>query len=94
MAPPSGGDPPYDVALADVNPTGRSDTVQMRWHRVGDELHGNRLISTSTGNDARARGDRPSLDMGARNAGSLVLLLDLLLAGFFWLLGALAEKVS
>jgi two-component system nitrogen regulation sensor histidine kinase NtrY len=92
MAPPSGGDPPYDVALADVNPTGRSDTVQMRWHRVGDELHGNRLISTSAGT-MRAHVEIDLRSIWARGMrGSLVLLLDLLLAGFFWLLGALAEK--
>lgn len=92
MAPPSGGDPPYDVALADVSPTGRADTVQLRWHRVGDELHGNRLISTSSGT-VRAHVEIDLRSIWARGMrGSLVLLLDLMLAGFFWLLGALAEK--
>ena len=92
MAPPSGGDPPYGVALADISPAVQADTAGVRWHRIGNELHGDRLISTSGGTkrahieiDLRspwARGER----------GALVLLLDLLLAGFFWLLGTSAEK--
>jgi two-component system nitrogen regulation sensor histidine kinase NtrY len=92
MAKPSGGDPPYGVALTDVSPTVQVDTAKVRWHRIGNELHGDRLISTSDGTkrahieiDLRspwARGER----------GALVLLLDLLVAGFFWLLGTSAEK--
>jgi two-component system nitrogen regulation sensor histidine kinase NtrY len=92
MAPPSGGDPPYAVALTDISPSVQADTALVRWHRIGNELHGDRLISTSGGTrrahieiDLRspwARGER----------GALVLLLDLLLAGFFWLLGTSAEK--
>jgi len=92
MATPSGGDPPYVVALTDVSPSLHADTARVAWHRTGDEMHGNRLIATSAGTmrahveiDLRspwARGER----------GVLVLLLDLMVAGLFWLLGALAEK--
>jgi two-component system nitrogen regulation sensor histidine kinase NtrY len=92
MAPPSGGDPPYGVALTDISPSVQADTAFVHWHRIGNELHGDRLISTSEGTrrahieiDLRspwARGER----------GALVLLLNLLLAGFFWLLGTSAEK--
>ena len=92
MAPPSGGDPPYDVALTDVSPAVHADTVQMSWHRMGDELHGDRLISTSAGT-MRAHVEIDLRSVWARaERGSLVLLLDLLLAGLFWLLGTLTEK--
>ncbi|HJQ09926.1 MAG TPA: ATP-binding protein [Gemmatimonadaceae bacterium] len=92
MAPPSGGDPPYFVVLTDVSPAVVADTTRVRWHRTGTELHGDRLVSTSAGTvrahieiDLRspwARGER----------GVLILLLDLLVAGLFWLLGAAAER--
>jgi len=92
MAPPSGGDPPYALLLTDVSPTGRADTTHVRWHRVGDELHGNRLISTSAGT-MRAHVEIDLRSVWARGErGSLVLLLDLLLAGLFWLLGTMGEK--
>ena len=92
MAPPSGDDPPYTVALTDVSPTVRADTTRVRWHRVGDELHGDRLISTSAGT-MRAHVEIDLRSPWARaERGILVLLLDLLFAGQFWLLGALAEK--
>jgi len=92
MAPPSGGDPPYDVALTDVTPAVNADTVRLRWHRMGDELHGDRLISTSAGT-MRAHVEIDLRSVWARaERGSLVLLFDLLLAGLFWLLGTSAEK--
>ena len=92
MATPSGGDPPYAVALTDVSPTINADTARLRWHQLGTELHGDRLIATSTGT-MRAHVE---IDLRSRWAraerGVLVLLLDLLVAGIFWLLGALAER--
>jgi signal transduction histidine kinase len=92
MAPPSGGDPPYAVALADVSPSIAADTAKVRWHRLGDELHGDRLISTSDGTK-RAHVEIDLRSVWARaERGVLVLLLDLLLAGFFWMLGTGAEK--
>jgi two-component system nitrogen regulation sensor histidine kinase NtrY len=92
MATPSGGDPPYDVALTDESPAVHADAVQMRWRSVGAELHGDRLISTSTGT-MRAHVEIDLRSVWARaERGSLVLLLDLLLAGLFWLLGTITEK--
>jgi signal transduction histidine kinase len=92
MATPSGGDPPYDVALTDISPSVHADTVQMRWRSVGSELHGDRLISTSSGT-VRAHVEIDLRSVWARaERGSLVLLLDLLLAGLFWLLGTVTEK--
>ena len=92
MAAHSGGDPPYAVALTDVSNSVIADTTHVRWHRLGNELHGDQLISTSDGT-RRAHVEidlRSSWARGER--GFLVLLLDLLLAGFFWLLGAVAER--
>jgi signal transduction histidine kinase len=92
MATPSGGDPPYDVALTDESPAVHADAVEMRWRSVGAELHGDRLISTSTGT-MRAHVEIDLRSVWARaERGSLVLLLDLLLAGLFWLLGTITEK--
>ena len=99
MATPSGGDPPYGVALTDLSATDSSesrppsaDTVRVQWHRIGDELHGDRLISTSSGT-MRAHAEIDLRSLWARGErGVLVLLLDLLVAGLFWLLGALTER--
>ena len=99
MATPSGGDPPYVVALTDLSAADPgevrsivADTARVRWHRIGDELHGDRLISTSSGT-MRAHVEIDLRSQWARaERGILVLLLDLLLAGLFWLLGAMAEK--
>jgi signal transduction histidine kinase len=92
MAPPSGGDPPYAVVLTDVSPSVVADTTSVRWHRIGDELHGDRLIATSDGTK-RAHIEIDLRSIWAKGErGALVLLLDLLLAGFFWLLGTSAEK--
>jgi len=92
MAAPSGGDSPYDVALTDISPAVRADTSRVRWHSMGDELHGDRLVSTSTGTmRAHVEIDLRSVWVRAER-GSLVLLLDLLIAGLFWLLGAITEK--
>jgi signal transduction histidine kinase len=92
MASPSGGDPPYAVALADASPTASADTGRVRWHRVGNELHGDRLISTSEGTM------RAHIEIDLRSAWArgeravLVLLFDLMVAGLLWLLGALVER--
>jgi len=92
MAPPSGGEPPYAVALTDVSPSVVADTTRVRWHRIGDELHGDRLISTSNGTK-RAHIEIDLRSVWARaERGVLVLLLDVLLAGLFWLLGTSTEK--
>jgi signal transduction histidine kinase len=92
MALPSGGDPPYAVALADISPAVAADTSRVHWRRMGDELHGDRLISTSQGT-MRAHVEIDLRSSWARaERGVLVLLFDLMVAGLFWLLGALAEK--
>jgi len=92
MASPSGGDPPYVVALADASPGVAADTTRVRWHAVGEELHGDRLISTSTGT-MRAHIEIDFRSLWARGErGVLVLLFDLMVAGLLWLVGALVER--
>jgi two-component system nitrogen regulation sensor histidine kinase NtrY len=92
MAPLSGGDPPYAVALTDVSQSVVADTTKVRWHRMENELHGDRLISTSDGTK-RAHIEIDLRSPWARaERGSLVLLLNVLLAGLFWLLGTTAER--
>ncbi|MEA2764603.1 MAG: two-component system, NtrC family, nitrogen regulation sensor histidine kinase NtrY [Gemmatimonadaceae bacterium] len=92
MTSQSGGDPPYMVGLTDISPTVTADTARVQWHRLGDELHGDRLISTSAGTK-RAHIEIDLRSVWARaERGMLVLLLDLCVAGFFWLHGALPEK--
>ena len=92
MTSQSGGDPPYVVALTDISPAVAADTARVHWHRMGDELHGDRLISTSAGTK-RAHIEIDLRSVWARaERGVLVLLLDLFVAGLIWLLGALPEK--
>src|SRR5207237_8716946 len=98
-ATPTGAAPPSGVALTDLStsePTdplsAAADTIRVKWHRTGDELHGDRLISTSAGT-MRAHVEIDLRSLWARGErGVLVLLLDLMVAGFFWLLGAVAER--
>jgi two-component system, NtrC family, nitrogen regulation sensor histidine kinase NtrY len=92
MTSQSGGDPPYVVALTDITPAVAADTARVQWRRMGDELHGDRLISTSAGTK-RAHIEVDLRSVWARaERGVLVLLLDLFVAGIFWLVGALPEK--
>jgi two-component system nitrogen regulation sensor histidine kinase NtrY len=92
MTSQSGGDPPYIVGLTDISPAVAADTAKVRWHRIGDELHGDRLISTSAGTK-RAHIEIDLRSVWARaERGALVLLLDLFAAGLLWLLGALPER--
>src|SRR6185437_11636335 len=99
MASPSGGDPPYGVAVTDLSASdsadrlsASADTSRVTWRRIGDELHGDRLISTSSGT-MRAHVEIDLRSIWARaERGVLILLLDLLAAGFLWLIGAMAER--
>ncbi|MFL5637420.1 MAG: ATP-binding protein [Gemmatimonadaceae bacterium] len=92
MALPTGGDPPYVVALTESAAAVPADTARMHWRRTGNELHGDRLISTSTGT-MRAHVEIDLRSVWARaERGTIIVLLDLFAAGFFWLLGAVAER--
>ncbi len=92
MSRASGGDPPYSVAITDVSPMIPADADGLRWHRTGNELHGDRLVATSSG-QMRAHVE---IDLRSRWAraerGLLLLLSNVLIAGLLWLLGAAAER--
>jgi two-component system, NtrC family, nitrogen regulation sensor histidine kinase NtrY len=92
MSPPTGSEPSYSVGLADLSPVVPVNASRVEWRRLGDELHGDGLISTSEGT-RRAHVEIDLRSVWARGErGFLVLLLDLLVAGFLWLLGALVER--
>jgi signal transduction histidine kinase len=88
----SGGDPPYAVAIADASSLIAADADSLRWHKIGSELHGDRLVPTSNGT-MRAHVE---IDLRSRWAraerGLLLLLFNVLLAGLLWLVGAAAER--
>ncbi|MEX2109817.1 MAG: ATP-binding protein [Gemmatimonadaceae bacterium] len=88
----SGGDPPYAIALTDVSPMIAADTERLQWHRIGNELHGDRLVPTSSGT-MRAHVEIDLRSVWARaQRGLLLLLLNVILAGLLWLIGAAAER--
>ncbi len=91
MSRAQGGDPPYAVALTDASLAIPAGFDRLRWHRTGNELHADRLVGTSNG-VMRAHVE---IDLRSRWAraerGLLLLLLNILLAGALWLIGAAAE---
>ena len=88
----SGGDPPYAIAITDASPLIAADADSLRWHRIGNELHGDRLIPTSNGT-MRAHVEIDLRSVWARaERGLLLLLSNILLAGLLWLIGAAAER--
>ncbi len=88
----SGGDPPYAVAITDASPLIAADADSLRWHRIENELHGDRLIPTSNGT-MRAHVEIDLRSVWARaERGLLLLLSNILLAGLLWLIGAAAER--
>jgi two-component system nitrogen regulation sensor histidine kinase NtrY len=92
MSRASGGDPPYAIALTDVSPMIAADTERLRWHRIGNELHGDRLVPTSNGT-MRAHVEIDLRSVWARaQRGLLLLLSNVILAGLLWLIGAAAER--
>jgi signal transduction histidine kinase len=87
-----GGDPPYTIVLTEASPAAEADIRSVHWHRMGDQWHGDRLIPTSAGM-RRAHVEVDLRSLAARGERAvLIVLLDVLLAGLLWLLGAAAEK--
>jgi signal transduction histidine kinase len=84
-------DPPYSLTISDVTPGLRVGRDSIEWMRIGNELHGDRLIQTSRG-IARARAD---VDLGSFPAlgerAVLIVILDAAVAGLLWALGVMAE---
>ena len=84
-------DPPYTLSLTDVDAQTRSNLQEMRWHRQGNELHGDQVVQTGSGpRRAHMEVQLRSLDALIQR-GTLVVLLDLAIVGILWTLNALAE---
>jgi signal transduction histidine kinase len=92
-APAPGAQPPYAVSLAEGDGAARTAADgRVRWTRRGDALHGDwggRIAAapTTVHVEIELRSQWALLQRGA-----LLLLLDLLVVGTFWLLNALAER--
>ncbi|HEX2722475.1 MAG TPA: ATP-binding protein [Gemmatimonadaceae bacterium] len=84
-------DPPYALTLADVLPGGRSQPGTMTWRRIGDEWHGDEIITTSNGL-ARAHVEVDLRAWPTRLVrAALLVLLDIAVATLLWALSAIAE---
>lgn len=91
FSPPAGTDPPYTLTISDVAPSASVRGSAIRWTRIGNELHGDRLIETSRGM-ARAHAEIDLRSFFARAERSvLIVILDVAIAGLLWALGAMAE---
>jgi signal transduction histidine kinase len=86
------GDPPYTVTLTDVSATVPANARLVRWERIGDQWHGDRLVPTSAGT-RRAHVEIDLRSFAARGERAvLIVLLDILLAGLLWFAGATTER--
>ncbi|MBA3645603.1 MAG: hypothetical protein H0W63_05440 [Gemmatimonadaceae bacterium] len=92
VSPPVRGDPPYTVTMPEGGRGVPADMGRVVWHRIDDQWHGDRLIPTSAGlKRAHVEVDMRSI-FARGERGILIVLLDVLLAGLLWLLGAAAER--
>jgi two-component system nitrogen regulation sensor histidine kinase NtrY len=84
-------DPPYTLTISDVTANAAIAGDSIKWRRIGDELHGNRLIETSRG-IARAHAEVDLRSLSARGERLvLIVILDAAITGLLWALGAMAE---
>ncbi len=88
---PDQTEPPYLLTLADVNTRAVARSGAMTWRRFGDEWHGDQIVQTSSG-PARAHVEVDVRSWGTRLVrASLVVILNVFLAGTLWALGTMAE---
>ncbi len=88
---PAQAEAPYTLTLADVAQRGGLQPNRLVWRRTGSEWHGDELIATSRG-PARAHVEVDLRSPATRTVrGSLVVILDVAIAGLLWALGAMAE---
>ncbi len=88
---PVQAEPPYTMTLADVPQHGTLKPGRLVWRRIGDEWHGDELITTSNG-PARAHVEVDLRSPATRFVrGSLIVIFDIAIAGLIWALGAMAE---
>ena len=90
LAPPAAAEPPYSLTLA-PNGSDRPTDGSARWQRIGDELHGDWVISASNG-PTRAHVEVELRSPAALiQRGVLVVLLDVVIVTLIWTLNAAAD---
>lgn len=88
---PDQTEPPYSLMLAGVTAGARALAGRMTWRRLGDEWHGDEIVQTSLG-PARAHVEVDLRSWPNRLVrASLIIVLDIIVVGILWSLGAMAE---
>ena len=91
FSPPLRSEPPYTLTISDVTPDTTVQGSAIQWRRIGNEIHGDRLVLTSRG-VARAHAEVDLRSAAARaERAVLIALLNVAIAGLLWALGAVAE---
>lgn len=87
------GEPPYTIALVDADPALGLLAGRTRWYRAGDELHGDHLVETGSG-EMRAHIEIDLRSQGILvQGGTLIVLVDLILLSVLWLASVFPERV-
>ncbi len=88
---PGQSNAPYALTLDDVPARTGDPSRHVNWRRIGNEWHGDQWIESSRG-PIRAHAEVDLESFPARLVrGSLIVILNVAVAGFLWALGALAE---
>jgi signal transduction histidine kinase len=88
---PMRAEPPYTLTISDVTPDTTIRGTAIQWRRIGNEIHGDRLVQTSRGvQRAHAEVDLRSAPARGERA-VLIAILNVAIAGLLWALGAMAE---
>ncbi len=91
FAQPGRNDAPYSLIIDDVTTLTGDRNTTVTWRRIGNEWHGDEPIMTARGTvRAHAEVDLRSLRTRLLR-GSLIVILNVAIAGFLWALGAMAE---
>ncbi|HKV51377.1 MAG TPA: ATP-binding protein [Gemmatimonadaceae bacterium] len=87
------GQAPYTVALVDADPALALAPGQTRWYRSGDQLHGDHLVRTGSG-EMRAHIE---IDLRSQailvQGGTLIVFVDLILLSVLWTASVFPERV-
>ena len=88
---PDRTEPPYTLILSDIRPEAGARSGAMTWRRVGNEWHGDEVMPTSVG-QSRAHVEVDLRTWPTRIVrASLIVILDIAVAGILWALGTMAE---
>ncbi|MFL5581758.1 MAG: ATP-binding protein [Gemmatimonadaceae bacterium] len=91
LTPVDAAEPPYVISAAEAERDAVPEEGEARWRRDGDELHGDRVLSTASGPvRVHVEVELRSLDALVQR-GALIVLLDLAVLSVLWMLSALAD---